>query len=78
MEPSNPKLNPPRSKLGPTKILILRILENNGPQTVAQVRDAMRMSHTLINKSLNDLWQMGLVTQSFPKGLLNATWRIRE
>lgn len=68
-------MNPPRSKLDPTKILILRILKKNGPQTIQQVSDEVRVGYTGVGRALRQLWDLGLVTESF-KGS-KSYWRIR-
>jgi DNA-binding transcriptional ArsR family regulator len=69
--------NPPRSKLDPTKILILRILKKNGTQTIRQVCDEMGgLSYSAVGNALRGLWKLGLVTESF-KGS-KSYWRIRD
>ena len=68
-------MNPPLSKLHPTKILILRTLEKNGPQTIQQVSDEVRVGYTGVGRALRQLWDLKLVTESFRGG--KSYWRIR-
>ena len=69
-------MNPPLSKLHPTKILILRVLEKNGTQTIQQVSEAVGVGYTGVARALRQLWDLGLVTQSFKGG--KSYWRIRD
>jgi DNA-binding transcriptional ArsR family regulator len=69
-------MNPPLSKLHPTKILILRVIEKNGPQTIQQVSDEVGVGYTGVGRALRQLWDLGLVTESFMGG--KSYWRIRD
>ena len=69
-------MNPPLSKLHPTKILILRVLEKNGTQTIQQVSDEVGVGYTGVGRALRQLWDLGLVTESFMGG--KSYWRIRD
>ena len=67
--------NPPLSKLHPTKILILRVLEKNGPQTIQQVSDEVGVGYAGVGRSLRQLWDFGLVTVTYKAS--KSYWRIR-
>ena len=68
--------NLPPSKLHPTKTLILRFLEKNGPQTIRQVSEEIRLSYTYTGKLLRQLHDMRLLTESFTGN--KSYWRIRH
>ena len=67
--------NPRHSKLDPTKTLILRVIEKNGPQTIQQVSDEVGVGYTGVGRALRQLWDLGLVTVTY-KGS-KTYWRIR-
>jgi DNA-binding Lrp family transcriptional regulator len=69
-------MNPPLSKLHSTKILILRVLEKNGTQTIQQVSDEVGVGYTGVGRALRQLWDLGLVTESFTSN--KSYWRIRD
>lgn len=69
-------MNPRRSKLHPTKILILRTLEKNGSQTIQQVSDEIGVGYTGVGLALRQLWDLKLVTVTY-KGN-KSYWRIRD
>jgi DNA-binding transcriptional ArsR family regulator len=60
----------------PTKILILRFLEKNGPQTIRQVSEEIRIGYTHAGVLLRQLYDMGLLTESFTGN--KSYWRIRH
>jgi DNA-binding MarR family transcriptional regulator len=60
----------------PTKILILRFLEKNGPQTIRQVSEEIGVGYTHTGRLLRDLWKQGHVTESFKAS--KSYWRIRH
>ena len=68
--------NPRHSKLDPTKTLILRFLEKNGPQTIRQVSEEVGVGYIYMGRLLRDLWKQGHVTESF-KGN-KSFWRLRN
>ena len=70
-------MNPRRSNLDPTKILILRVLEKNGTQTVQQVSDEVGVGRSNIARALHNLWDRKLVTVTYKSGG-KTYWRIRE
>ena len=70
-------MNPRRSNLGPTKILILRVLEKNGTQTVQQVSDEVGVGYTGVARALRNLWDRKLVTVTYKMGG-KSYWRIRD
>lgn len=69
-------MNPRRSNLDATKILILRVLEKNGTQTIQQVSDEVRVGYTGVGRALRQLWDLKLVTVTY-KGS-KTYWRIRD
>ena len=69
-------MNLRRSKLHPTKILILRTLEKNGSQTIQQVSDEIGVGYTGVGSALRQLWDLRLVTVTY-KGS-KTYWRIRD
>lgn len=69
-------MNPPLSKLHPTKILILRVLEKNGSQTIQQVSDEVGVGYTGVARALHNLWDRKLVTVTYKAGG-KSYWRIR-
>jgi predicted ArsR family transcriptional regulator len=70
-------MNPRRSNLGPTKILILRVLEKNGTQAVQQVSDEVGVGYTGVARALRQLWDRKLVTVTYKTGG-KSYWRIRD
>jgi predicted ArsR family transcriptional regulator len=70
-------MNPRRSNLDPTKILILRVLEKNGTQTVQQVSDEVGVGYTGVARALRNLWDRKLVTVTYKMGG-KSYWRIRD
>jgi DNA-binding MarR family transcriptional regulator len=60
----------------PTKTLILRFLEKNGPQTIRQVSEEIGVGYTHTGRLLRDLWKQGYVTESFAAN--KSYWRIRH
>jgi DNA-binding transcriptional ArsR family regulator len=60
----------------PTKILILRFLEKNGPQTIRQVSEEIGVGYTHAGVLLRQLYDMGLLTESFAAN--KSYWRIRH
>ena len=72
--PETPR--PKYSKLHPTKVLILRVLKKNGPQTIRQVSDEVGVGYTGVGYALRQLWDLKLVTESFKGG--KSYWRIRD
>jgi DNA-binding transcriptional ArsR family regulator len=68
--------NPPPSRLHPTKTLILRFLEKNGPQTIRQVSEEIGVGYTHTGVLLRQLYDMGLLTESFAAN--KSYWRIRH
>jgi predicted transcriptional regulator len=60
----------------PNKTLILRFLEKNGPQTIRQVSEEIRLGYTYTGKLLRQLHSMGLLTESFTAN--KSYWRIRH
>jgi len=70
-------MKPRRSNLDPTKILILRILEKNGTQTIQQVSDEVGVGYTGVGRALRNLWDRKLVTVTYKAGG-KSYWRIRD
>ena len=70
-------MNPRRSNLDATKILILRVLEKNGTQTVQQVSDEVGVGYTGVARALRNLWDRKLVTVKYKMGG-KSYWRIRD
>ena len=70
-------MKPRRSNLDPTKILILRILEKNGTQTIQQVSDEVVVGYTGVGRALRNLWDRKLVTVTYKAGG-KSYWRIRD
>ena len=62
-------------RLHPTKTLILRLLKN-GPQTIGQVSEEIRVGYTHTGKLLRKLWERGYVTESFMGN--KSFWRLRD
>jgi len=69
-------MSQPPSRLHPTKILILRFLEKNGPQTIRQVSEEIRIGYTHTGVLLRQLYDMDLLTESFTAN--KSYWRIRH
>jgi DNA-binding Lrp family transcriptional regulator len=60
----------------PTKTLILRFLEKNGPQTIRQVSEEIGVGYTHAGVLLRQLHGMGLLTESFTAN--KSYWKIRH
>ena len=70
--------NPRPSNLSPTKILILRVLEKDGEQTVQQICEAMGMKRATVYAALVLLRDLKLVRRSIRDGANKLNyWRIR-
>ncbi len=69
-------MQPRKTGLDPTKLLILKALETHGMMSVEELRPLVsNLSRSSTGKALRNLWDRKLVTQSFNGN--KSFWRIR-